>query len=204
MTTETTIRGTEADMRSVVDRFGGGDLIASVLGMFTALGVLVLLGALIAAGDASISYQLNAIDVDGNLTEVEVVGALVALAVLFVAFFVGGVAAGRSARYDGGINGAGAALLFVLLVAIFGALGKFVGADYNAFAVAGLPDWFSQFGADDVTLKAIAAGAAGIVASLLGGYVGGMLGEQFHHKADAALVQESANGSRAGEFVNSR
>ncbi len=204
MTTESTIRGTEADMRSVVDRFGGGDLIASVLGMFTALGVLVLLGALIAAGDASISYQLSAIDVDGNLTEIEVVGALVALAVLFVSFLVGGVAAGRSARYDGAINGAGAALLFVLLVAVFGALGKFAGANYNAFAVAGLPDWFSQFGADDVTLKAVAAGAAGIVASLLGGYIGGLLGEQFHHKADAALVQETATGSRMGDLVNSR
>lgn len=189
--TQTKVRGTEVDMTTVKDRLGGGDLVAALVGMFTALGVLVFMGALLVAGDASIDYQLNAIDVDGNLQEIEVVGAIVAIAVVFVSFLAGGFAAGRTARYDGGVDGLGAAMLFVLLVAVFGALGTWVGTEYNAFAAVGLPNWFAQFDSQDVTLKAIAAGAAGVVASLLGGYVGGVLGEQYHRAADATLVQET-------------
>ncbi len=180
------------DMSSVTERFGGGDFLAAVLGMFAALGVLVFVAALIAAGAASISYQPNLIDVDGNLDSVDVVGSIVALGVVFAAFFVGGFAAGRIARYDGGVNGFGPALLFVLLVGVFAALGTWSGAEYNAFASIDLPNWVAQLDADDLTLKAAAAAIGGIVAASFGGYVGGLAGETFHRRADAALAQAAA------------
>ena len=182
------IRGAETNLRTIRDRFGGADAVAGILGMFAALGVLVFLGALLAAGAGQIPYQLNQLDVDGNLQDVEVVGSLVAIAVVFVAFLVGGWAAGRIARYDGAINGVGVALWFILLVAIFGLLGVWFGTEFNAFRGPGLPDWFAQIGTDDVTLKAIAGAAAGIVAALLGGGVGGMMGEQYNRRVDAALI----------------
>ena len=188
------VRGTETDMGSIKERFGGADVVAGILGMFAALGALVFLGSLLAAGNAGIEYQLNQIDIDGNLQEVEVIGAIVAILVVLVSFFVGGWAAGRMARYDGGINGAGVALWFILLVAIFGALGVWFGQEYNAFATLDLPNWFGQMGADDVTLKAIAGAFAGIVAALLGGFIGGLLGEQYHRDIDAALTTEAAHG----------
>ncbi|MDX1690823.1 MAG: hypothetical protein R3290_07360 [Acidimicrobiia bacterium] len=157
----------------------GEDLLAAIAGMFTALGVLVFLQSLIAAGNASIDYQLNAVRLDGTVQEIEVVGAIVAIAVVLVSFVVGGWVAGRIAVVDGDRNGMGAALLFVLLVAVFGALGSWIGPEWNAFGNAALPDWFSQFAAADVTLKAVAAAAAGCVAALLGGAIGGGLGERF-------------------------
>jgi hypothetical protein len=178
-------------MRSVVQRFGGADLVAAAFGMFTALGVLVFLGALVAAGAGGIDYQLNAIDLDGNLQDVEVVGAAVAALVVFVSFLVGGWATGRMARYDGAVNGLGAALLFVALVAAFAAAGAWAGSEYNAFAAADLPNWFAQFDAQDVTAGAIGAAAAGVVAALAGGLVGGWIGATYHQKADAALVQQT-------------
>lgn len=186
------IRGAETDMSSIVDRFGGADVVAGILGMFTALGVLVFLGALISAGAGGIDYQLNQIDIDGNLQDVEVIGSIVAIVVILASFFVGGWAAGRMARFDGGINGLGVALWFILLVAIFGALGAWVGQEYNAFAGVDLPNWFGQIGADDVTLKSIAGALAGIVAALLGGYVGGLVGEQYNRNVDAAIATEAA------------
>ena len=186
------IAGTEADMRGIRERFGGADPMAGLLGMFTALGVLVLLGALIAAGAGGIDYQLNQIDVDGNLQEVEVVGSIVAILAIFVSFLAGGWAAGRMARYDGAINGVGAALWFTLVVALFGAAGIWFGQEYNAFAPVDLPNWFGQLGADDLTLKSIAGALAGIVAALLGGGIGGSLGEQYHRDVDAALAAEAA------------
>lgn len=191
------VRGTEVDMSSIRERFGGADVVAGILGMFAALGTLVFLGALLAAGNAGIEYQLNQIDIDGNLQEVEIIGAIVAILVVLVSFFVGGWAAGRMARYDGGINGAGVALWFILLVAIFGAIGIWFGQQYNAFAAVDLPNWFGQIGADDVTLKAIAGALAGIVAALLGGYIGGLIGEQYHREVDAALTSETAHGRPA-------
>lgn len=187
------ISGAEVDMRSIRDRFGGADALAGILGMFAALGTLVFLGALLAAGNAGIGYQLNQIDLDGNLQEVEVIGAIVAIVVVLASFFVGGWTAGRVARYDGGINGLGVALWFILLVAIFGALGLWFGQEYNAFAGVDLPNWFGQLGAEEVTLKSIAGALAGIVAALLGGYLGGVVGEDYHMKADAALVSEATD-----------
>ena len=158
------------------ERLGtASDFLAALLGMFVGIGVLVLLGSLIAAGEAGIDYQLNAIDIDGNLTEVEVVGSIVAIVVLMASFLTGGWAAGRLSLDDEPLNGAGAGLFFVLLVAVFGALGAWVGTEYNAFAGVGLPDWISQFDADGLTLKAAAAAAGGIVAVVFGGYLGGLV-----------------------------
>ncbi len=187
------IAGTEANMASIRERFGGADPLAGLLGMFTALGVLVLLGALIAAGAGGIEYQLNQIDVDGNLQEVEVVGSIIGILAVLLSFIAGGWAAGRISRYDGAINGVGAGLWFILLVALFGAAGIWFGQEYNAFAPVDLPNWFGQLGGDELTLKAIAGALAGIVAALLGGGIGGMLGEQYHKDVDAALVAEAAS-----------
>lgn len=187
------IVGTEADMGTIRERFGGADPLAGILGMFTALGVLVFIGSLIAAGGGGIEYQLNQIDIDGNLQEVEVVGSIVAILVVLVSFIAGGWAAGRMARYDGAINGVGAALWFILAVAIFGALGLWFGSEYNAFGQAELPNWFGQIGGDDITLKSIAGAVAGVVAALLGGGIGGMLGEQYHKDVDAAIIAETVS-----------
>jgi hypothetical protein len=183
------VRGAEVDVSPVVSRFGGADLVAAILGMFAALGVLVLLGALIAAGSAGIDYQPNLVDLDGNLSEVEVVGTIVAIVVVLVSFVVGGWATGRMARYDGAMNGLGSGLIFILLVAVFGALGAWAGTEYNAFANVDLPNWIAQFAADDITMEVIVASAAAIAACLFGGWLGGLLGEEYHRRADAALVQ---------------
>lgn len=187
------VAGAQTDLQTVKNRYGGGDIVAALMGMLVALGMLALIGALLGAGAAGIDFQPNVIDADGNLETVEVVGSLVAIGAVFLAFFVGGFAAGRISRFDdGALNGLGAALLFVLLVAIFAALGAWVGAEYNAFAATDLPNWFAQFGADDLTLKVIAAAAAGIVAACLAGYIGGAVGSAYNTKVNAAIAQQAA------------
>lgn len=173
---------------SVRERFGGVDTPAAIGGMLATLGTLAFLGALIAAGAGSLDYRLNAIDVDGNLQEMEFVTVLVAGLVVAAAGFVGGWVAGRMARFDGTINGVASAIWLVALVAIFAALGAWFGAEYNAFQMAGLPDWFSQFTADDVTPMVIVAGIVGIAALFLGAAAGGNVGEMYHRKVDSATV----------------
>lgn len=193
MTTQGTIRGTETSLGSVRERFGGIDTPAALMGMFTALGVLAFLGALIAAGAGTLEYQLNMFDIEGNAQELSTIGVVAAVIVVLASFFVGGIAAGRIARYDGGINGIAAALWMLLLVAVFAALGAFIGEEYNAFRQAGLPDWFSQLrlSSDEVTTLGIIAAIASVVAMFLGGYVGGKIGEMYHRKVDAALADRT-------------
>jgi hypothetical protein len=180
----------ERDLSSVRERFGKADLVASILGMLTALGAFVLLGALFAAGAANVELQTNLLNAEGTLDEVDMVAAAAAIAVLFVSFLVGGIAAGRIARYDGGLNGVGAALWMLLLVTIFAALGAFIGAEYNAFANGELPNWVSQIDAEDVTAEAIVLATVAVAAMFAGGYLGGRIGETYHRKVDAAIVNE--------------
>ena len=181
----------EPEAAIVRERYGKADLVASVLGMFAALGTLVFLTALFAAGAANVEPQINLLNQDGTLSEVETVGAIAAGVVLFVSFLVGGIAAGRMSRYDGGMNGMGTALWFLLLVTVFAALGAWVGEEYNAFALADLPNWAAQVDVEEITTAAIIASAVAVVVTLLGGYLGGRIGDSYNRKVDAALVDEA-------------
>jgi uncharacterized membrane protein len=186
------IRGTEVSMASVRERFGGVDTLAALMGMFGAIGVLVFLGSLIGAGAGGLQYQLNMFDLEGNAQEIVVGGMIIALIVVFVSFFAGGWASGRMARYDGGINGLATGVWMLLLVAVFAALGAFVGAEYNAFQRAGLPDWFSQLRlrGDDFTTMGLVSAVLGVVVMFLGAYLGGRIGETYHQRVDAALTDQ--------------
>lgn len=187
---ERRIRGSE-DLSNVHERYGNADFLASLVGMFAGLGTLVFIGALIAAGAGGIDYQLNIITEEGTLDEASVVGLIVAALVVFFSFLVGGFAAGRMARYSGGLNGLGAGLWFILMVAVFAALGTWVGAEYNAFNQLDLPNWLAQIDVDDLTTMAIVASAVLVAVTLLAGYIGGRLGEIYHTKVDAAVVAET-------------
>lgn len=189
-TNEQRMAGT-ADLSRVHERYGKPDLLAGIVGMLAGVGALVFLMALFAAGRASITPQINMINADGGLDEASIVGLLVAVAVVFAAFFVGGFAAGRAARYGGGMAGFGAGLWMILLVTVFAALGAWIGTEYNAFGVGELPNWVSQIDVEDVTPMAIIASMVLAAATLLGGWLGGRVGELYHRRADAAIVQET-------------
>jgi MFS family permease len=164
------------------------DTPAALLGMFAALGVLVFLGALFAAGAASLPFQLNAIDIEGEPVELAVGGVLIAALVVFVSFLIGGWTAGAIAREDGGLHGLAAALWALLLIAVFAALGAFLGAEYNAFQRTGLPDWFSQLRGEDVSVLGVFAAAGAVAAMFLGAYLGGRWGEE-HHAPESAVTR---------------
>lgn len=185
------IRGAETDTAGIKERFGGIDTPAALSGMLAALGTIVFLGSLITAGAGGLDYQLNAIDLEGNLQEVAIGGSIAALLVVFAAFFIGGWTAGRIARFNGVMNGVGAALWMLLLIAIFAALGRFVGAEYNAFQQTGLPDWLSQFGGDEVTTAATVAAVILILAMFAGAAFGGAVGDAYNRRVDAALTDDS-------------
>lgn len=174
-------------------RFGGPDVAAAFSGLFAALGALAFISALISAGANELEYQLNLIDSEGELLDASLVGAAIALVVVFLVFLFGGWVAGRMARYDGALNGMAAGLLFLVLAAVFALLGALVGAEYNAFGLAGLPDWFSAIRPDTRTVASIVLMILFGAATLGGGYLGGRLGESYNERVDAALTASASN-----------
>lgn len=172
-------------------RFGGADLGASLSGFFAGLGALVFSGSLVAAGANELDYQLNLIDIEGVVGEASMIGAVVAIVVVFLTFLFGGWVAGRMSRFEGGKNGLGAGLWLLVFSAIFALLGALVGPELNAFGPAGLPDWFSAIRSDVRTTGALVLAVVFGAAALLGGYLGGRIGERYNQRVDTSLVHSA-------------
>ena len=56
-----------------------------------------------------------------------------------------------------------------------------------------LPNWMSQIDIDDVTTAAIVMAALSAAAILLGGYLGGRIGDAHNRKVDAALIDDTVH-----------
>lgn len=179
------------------ERFGGMHVGAQLVGMLTALALTVLLGGIVAAAAGSIAFETG-IDERLNATAAEVsIGSVVAgIVVLAIAFLIGGWAAGRMSRYDGGRNGLMTAVWFLVLGAVLAALGMWAGDEYNVAArVDLLPNWFGTwFDSDRVTTGAVVSGIVAIVVILVAGFLGGKLGERFHRRADDLIALHESEG----------
>ena len=184
----------DVGVREAHERFGGVDIPASLVGMLTALAMLVILGGLASAAIGAFGYQTG-LDRD-DIDEVTLGGLIAALVVLFLAYLVGGWAAGRIARYDGPRNGVMTVIWTLVLAAILGALGAWVGDEYDVLERFELPQWFSE---DAFTTSAIISGLAGLAAMVLGGLLGGGWGERYHRRADATIAATRPGGIRDRE-----
>ena len=184
---------TDVGVRAARERFGGLDVRATLVGMLTALGLLVLLSGLAAAEAGAIGYQRGLEDTADELSVAGLVGGLVAL---LVAFLVGGWAAGRIARYDGARNGLMTGVWTLLLGAAVSVLAAWLGDKYDVLRSVDLPQWFST---DALTAGGIVSGIVAIAVMLLGGLLGGRWGERYHRRADAAIVGTRPGGIPASD-----
>jgi len=182
-TTETrTTTDPYAGISAARDRFGGIDIPASLVGMLTALSTTLILAGLIGASLGAVDYQSG---LEGDAEDIALWSMIGGVAVLFVAYFIGGWAAGRMARYDGARNGFATGVWTLVFGAILAGLGAWIGSDYDVFRNVELPQWFST---DAFTTRAIITGIAAIAAMFLGGIVGGLWGERYHRRADRTIV----------------
>ena len=191
-TTRTTPVATTHPIAATRDRFGGIDVPASLVGMLTALALLTLLGGLVGAAVGAIGYQTG---LDGNERELSLGGLAGGLVALFLAYFVGGWAAARIARYDGVRNGLMTGVWTLLLAAILAVLGATLGSEYDVLSKVDLPNWFSR---DALTLGAIVSGVVAVIAMLGGGALGGSRGDRYHRRADAAILDTRGGGLNGG------
>jgi MFS family permease len=169
-------------------RFGGLDLPASLVGMLTALALTILLAGLIGAALGAIGYQTG---LKHNADKLSAAGLAGGIIVLFLSFVLGGWAAARIARYDGPLNGIATAVWAIVLAAILAGLAAWLGSAYNVFSHVGLPHFFSR---NALTTAAILSSIGAALAMLIGGLLGGLWGERFHRRADAAIASTRPGG----------
>ena len=176
------------------DRFGGIDVPASLVGMLVALALLTLLGGLIGAAIGAIGYQTG---VEGdNVEDVSIASFIGGAITLFIAFLIGGWAAGRMARYDGGRNGLMTAIWAIILAAILSALAAALGDKYDVLRNVDLPQWFSQ---DALTIGGIISALVAIAIMLVAGWLGGLWGARYHRRADETITGTRLGGRRGRE-----
>lgn len=171
-----------AGIAAARERFGGIDIPATLVGMLTALATTLILAGLVGAAVGAVGYQTGLEQDAQDLSTWSVIGGV---AVLFVAYLVGGWAAGRIARYDGARNGFATGIWTLLFAAILAGLGAWIGSDYDVFRNVELPQWFEE---DALTWTAIASGVGAIAAMFVGGAIGGKWGEWYHRRADRTIL----------------
>jgi hypothetical protein len=164
------------------ERFGGIDIPASLVGMLTALSTTLILAGLVGAAIGAVGYQTG---LESNAEDLSIWSMVGGIAVLFVAYLIGGWAAGRIARYDGARNGFAAGIWTLVLGAILAGLGAWIGSEYDVFQNVDLPQWFDS---DALTTAAIISGVAAIAAMFAGGILGGLWGEHYHRRADRTIA----------------
>lgn len=162
----------------------GFDLAATLGGLLAAIGSLLLLSGLLSAIVGA------GAGTGADETSLSVGAAVGGVIVLFLALLAGGWVAGRMARHDGGKHGLVTAVWMVVLVALLGALGAFLGDRFDVADRLGLSQWLDG---NDVGPIALISGLLALAAMLLGGWLGGRLGGR-HHSTAAVEVVETRHG----------
>lgn len=184
---------TKGAPRDAVDaqrsRYGGIKWGAAFFGWLSANGLAVLLIALLSAGGVAIGLTetLTEVEVGDVVAEsgtIGVVGGLLLLVILFLAYLAGGYVAGRMARFDGVRQGIAVWVIGILVVLVLTIVGLVFGSEYNVLQQLDLP----RIPIDEGTLTTggIIALIAVLVVTLIGAILGGKLGDRFHRKVDRA------------------
>lgn len=185
-------RGTARDAVDVQhSRYGGIKWGAAFFGWLSANGLAVLLIALISAAGVAVGLTEDVPTVDeavdaaaDQADTIGIVGGIVLLVVLFLAYLAGGYVAGRMARFDGARQGIAVWVIGVLVVLALAVAGLVFGSEYNVLSELNLPRIPIDEGT--ATTGGIIALVAVLIATLLGAITGGKLGDRYHRKVDRA------------------
>lgn len=180
------------DRRDVVARqkeqFGGMKFGSAFFGWLAATGMAVLLTALVAGAGTALGLGRNVnttAPTAGDVQTVGVVGGIVLLVIVFVAYLCGGYVAGRMSRFSGVKQGIAVWLWAVIIAIIVAVIGAVAGARFDVLAnLNGFPRIPVNEGTLTIAGVVTAVGLA--LVSLIGAILGGVLGMRFHRRVDKA------------------
>jgi hypothetical protein len=179
-TTRETVRDMRARQRA---EYGGLNWGAAFFGWLVAVGMAaILLGLLSAAGTALGLSEVSRSEASSNAETIGIVGAILLIASLVIAYYCGGYVSGRMSRFDGGRQGFGTWAIGLAVTIVLAVAGAVFGSEYNIWEQLNMP----RIPIDEGTLTtgAAIALAAVVILTLLAAVAGGKLGELYHRRVD--------------------
>src|SRR5215213_1735490 len=172
------------------EEFGGLNWGSAFFGWLVAIGVAVILLAILsAAGTAfGLSENVSESDANANADTLGIVGGILLIAVLAIAYYCGGYVSGRMSRFDGGRQGLGTWAIGLIVTIVLAVAGWVFGSEYNVLEQLNLP----RIPVDEGTLTtgAAIALAAVVIITLLAAMGGGKAGERYHRKVDRLAYRD--------------
>jgi hypothetical protein len=176
------VTGAEARQR---DEYGGFNIGAAFFGWLVATGLAVLLIAILSAAGAAIGLtELSGSEASGSAGTISIVGGVLLVLVLALAYYAGGYVAGRLSRFDGARQGLGAWLFGLIVTILLAVAGAVLGSEYNILAGLDLPRIPIDEGA--LSTGGLVALAAILLSTLIAAILGGKVGQRYHRKVDRA------------------
>ena len=171
------------------EEFGGFSKGSAFFGWLVAVGIAVLLTAILSAAGAAVGItEASGSDAD----TIGIAGGILLLVVLAVAYYAGGYVAGRLARFDGARQGFGVWVIALAITVLLAVAGALLGAEYNILNQLDLPRIPVDEGA--LTTGGLIALALALLVTLFAAVAGGKVGERFHRKVDRAGGRFTADG----------
>jgi amino acid transporter len=175
-----TVREVRARQR---EEYGGINWGAAFFGFLVAVGMAaILLGILSAAGAAFGLTDVSQREANSNAETIGLVGGILLVAVLAIAYYFAGYVSGRMSRFDGARQGLGSWAIGIVVAIGLGVAGWLIDPDWNVFDRLGLPNVPIDQGT--LTTGGAIALAAVLVLSLLAAMAGGKAGARYHWKID--------------------
>jgi len=165
------------------EEFGGLSWGSAFFGWLVAVGLAALLIALLSAAGAAVGLTQTSQDqAAGSANTIGIVGGILLLAILVIAYYAGGYVAGRMARFNGPRQGFAVWLLGLLVTVVLAIAGVLLGAKYNVLGSLNLPRIPIDEGS--LTTGGLIALAAVVIGTLLAAVAGGKAGSHYHRKVD--------------------
>jgi MFS family permease len=179
-TTRETVRDVRARQRA---EYGGLNWGAAFFGWLVAVGMAVILLAILSAAGAAFGLSdVSQSEANANADTIGIVGGILLVATLVIAYYCGGYVSGRMSRFDGARQGLGTWVLGLIVTIVLAVAGAVFGSKYNVLEQLNLP----RIPIDEGTLTtgAVIALAAVVILTLLAAMGGGKAGERYHRKID--------------------
>jgi hypothetical protein len=171
------------------EAYGGVKIGAAFFGWLTAVGMAVILTALVAGTGTAISLGTGVTepgDVDPQAAgTITIVGIVLVLLIVLIAYYCGGYVAGRMARFSGAKQGIAVWLWALIIAVVVAVIGGALGAEFNVLSqLNAFPRIPVNEG--DLGVAGILSAVVFALASLGGAILGGVIGVRYHRKVDKA------------------
>ena len=170
-------------------RFGGVKIGSAFFGWLCAVGIAVLLTALVAATGAALGLgATNGGDNAAKLAKqnagaIGLGGAIALVVIMLIAYYCGGYVAGRMARFNGLRQGFAVWVWAIVIAIVVGIIAAIAGSQFNILERL---NGFPRIPVNEGSLSTIGIITAilAVIASLVGALFGGMAGMRFHRRVD--------------------